>query len=252
MGDVRLNRRQMMTYSPDNASAALTSIARGTISFESRAQLEHHLLSLLVKRGEEGVSTFLRSVPGYDFATDDIGSAGPESRLVAAGPDGQCLVVTTVPGPHSVSVNVGVEDDPRDGAEPDPRHRAFYEVWESMLGLSDSEVETLGESRKAVFFVGLLEAEVMNGGLGQYLSNTEGVHVDATLRCLAEIGTPRTAAILAEAARLGATANSFTAAWSSNARAFEGLDEQFMSSGEDLAGLTRDVFLNPGEGSGSV
>jgi hypothetical protein len=227
---------------------ALKSIAGGTASFESRAKLEHHLLRLLRRRGTQGVSAFLRSLPEFEFTSQDTADVSRAARFVANGPNARRLIVTTFLEPHSASVNIGVEDDSKVAVEPDPRHRAFYETWESMLGLGDSEVHGLDARRRAVFYVGLLEAEVMNGGLGQYLSNTEGAHVDATLRCLAEIGAPRTAAILTEAARLGATAESYTAAWDSHGRAFERLDREFLESGEDLAGLTSDAFSGTGRG----
>ena len=139
----------------------------------------------------------------------------PRLRTAASG--GAVSVRDTSSSPrssaHPASVDIGVEDGSKVTPDPDPRHRSFYEVWESTLGLADAEVDGLDSRRKAVFYVGLLEAEVMNGGLGQYLSNTDGAHLDATLRCLAEIGALRRAALLAEAARVGARAESSGAAW---------------------------------------
>lgn len=240
-----------MAYSRANAASALSLIAGGTVAFEARAQLEHHLLTLLRRRGTKGVSAFLGSLPGHHFQQSD-GLVPGETRFVEAGRDAtRRLVVTTFIGPHSASVNVIVEREPAAATERDPRHKAFYEIWESMVGLADSEVESLDATRRAVFYVGLLEAEVMNGGLGQYLSNTGGVHVDATLRCLTEIGARRTASILVRAVQLGSSARSYTEAWDSNAEVYGRLDEELLGSGEDLAGLTADAFLKGGDANGS-
>lgn len=240
----------MDTLDRNKASNTLNLIASGMASFESKAQLENHLLNLLRRNGMEGVSAFLKSLPNQNFEHKNTGLMPGQDRYVAAGGGGQRLVITTFLGPHSASVSVDVESNSDIVAEPDPRHRAFYGIWESLLGLDDSEIAGLDTSQKAVFYIGLLEAEVMNGGLGQYLSNTNGVHLDATLRCLSEIGAARTASILAEAAQLGSSAESFTVAWDSNTEVFEKLDEKFLASGEDLAGLTADTFLDKAGGNG--
>jgi hypothetical protein len=109
-----------------------------------------------------GVSAFLGSLPAHDVTAESTGSE--DGRLIVRGRDSRRLVITTYLGPDLASVNIGIEADSGVAPEPDPRHRAFYEIWEGMLGLGDSEVEALDGRRRAVFYVGLLEAEVMNGG----------------------------------------------------------------------------------------
>jgi len=86
-------------------------------------------------------------------------------------------MVTICLADNVVSVNVALEDMVVQPQEQDPRHTAFYEMWEYLLGIPDSAVAELEESRRAVFLIGLFEAEVINGGLGQYLANTEGAHL---------------------------------------------------------------------------
>ncbi|MDH3456794.1 MAG: DMP19 family protein [Gemmatimonadota bacterium] len=233
-----------MTYSPEEASHDLKLIADNTASFETRARLEHHLLTLLREKGNEAVATFLYSLPEHDFKSVDDSISELETQFVTTGSSPRHFVVTTFRSPHLASVNVTIEDESSAPPEPDPRHRAFYEVWESLLGIPDSEVSRLDPERKAVFLVGLLEAEVMNGGIGQYLSNTDGAHLEDTVRCLLEIGAEKACAILMEAAKLGMGSESYGAAWASKSRDFERLDDQFMESGEDLAGLTAEVFID--------
>ncbi len=223
----------------------MESVARGTASFQVRADLEHHLLTLLKRSGIEGVSAFLRSLPRFDFEV--LGeSSEDEARFASSiGFANRRLVVATVSGPHHLSVDVTVEDDAPSEIPADPRHKSFYDTWESLVGVSDDDVAQLDPRRRAVFYVGLLEAEVMNGGFGQYLSNTQGVHVAATLRCLGEIGATKTASLLERAAELGATEDSFADAWAERAETFNQLDDEFLASGEDLAGLAADTFLKP-------
>ena len=45
------------------------------------------------------------------------------------------------------------------------------------------------------------------------------------------------------AAKLGSQAESYVAAWDDESDAFSRLDDEFYESGEDLAGLTADRFL---------
>ncbi len=237
-----------MTYGVDDVSRDLTRMLEGTASFDERARLEHHLLALLRADGSEAVAALLDSLPAHDFRSVDDDLSEYEARFVTAGPGPRHLVVATYLATEIQWVNVTVEDSSIEQPEPDPRHQAFYDVWESLLGISDSDVAGLDPTRKAVFLMALLEAEVMNGGLGQYLTNTDGTHLEDTVRCLAEIGAERTRAILLKAAALGAEAKSYVAAWESKSEEFERLDGQFMGSGEDLAILTADVFLSGGRG----
>jgi len=230
-----------MTYGGVEASDAFASIAKGSASFQARADLENHLAWVLRTGGPEGVWDLLRSLPDYDFAAA-TGLPQHEARFVASYTNDPRIVVATFLGPHSSSVNVTAEPATSSAAEPDSRHRTFYEIWESLLGLPESAVSKLDPRRKAVFLVALLEAEVMNGGLGQYLSNTDGTHLEATIGWLGEIGATKTASILTRAAALAADHGSFLAAWESNAREFELLDDEFMDADEDLAGLTVDAL----------
>lgn len=70
----------MMAYGRNDASDALRSIAGGTASFESRAKLEHHLLRLLRRRGTQGVSAFLRSLPEFEFTCQDTADVSRAAR----------------------------------------------------------------------------------------------------------------------------------------------------------------------------
>jgi hypothetical protein len=230
-----------VTFGNSEVQEALASIASGMASFRTRANLEHRLLRLLQDEGPQSVAALLSSLPGYNFSREGTESHTGGARFVADQANVR-LIVTTFIGPASASVNVTTESRDEATARPDPRHEAFYGTWQTLVGLADSEVERLDAVRRAVFLIALLESEVMNGGLGQYLSNTEGAHLSATHTCLLRIGAVRTAALLQAAAELGASAETYSAAWNSESSAFERLDEQFLETGEDLAGLTADSF----------
>jgi len=220
--------------------AGLDSVAEGRASFGERAKIEHALIGVLRERGATGVADLLDAVPGYAFTATATSVPG-ESRFVGQGSHAK-VVVTCFVSAASLSVNVEREEPRSDPDEPDPRHRAFYGIWESLLGLSDQEVGGLEVSERAVYLVALLEAEVMNGGLGQYLTNTGGTHLEATLETLAEIGAVETAAILRDASDLGRRFPDPAAAWEADPAGFERLDERYAATGEDLAGLTADRF----------
>ena len=239
-----------MKFDPENVAEALSLMARGTASFQLRASFEQYLLDLLKKGGHEGVGAFLGSLPDWGFVRDDVGSSTNESRFRAMATAG--LVVETFLTRGVASVNVLVEADLPSPGPPDPRHQAFYEVWEGFFRGPETPVDELPPWPKAVFLVGLLEAEVMNGGLGQYLTNTNGAFLRETLECLREIGAEKTGAILREAGSLGGKAESYVAAWESRSASFEELDELFLDSREDLAGLTADRFLNLESAGGST
>lgn len=215
------------------------SILDGTASFESRAALESELLQIVRSQGVPGVANFLATVSGLEFEPEPTDVEG-EHRWIATALSAN-LRVTIFASASSLSVNV--EAVSRESApSADPRHSAFYRIWESLLGTSVGDVSELDQVDRAVYLVGLLEAEVMNGGLGQYLTNTDGIHVEATVQCLKRINATRTAAVLAAAAELGRRADSFGSAWDSEAPALQALDDEFLRSGEDLAGLVADAY----------
>ncbi len=230
------------SYGPMELARDLARIRDGTASFEDRARLEHFLLRHLQEGGNDGVASLLTSLDEFGFSLTEASDS--DDRLYSSSASGGAyLFVTTHLGANLASVNVAVQAESGPTPQPDPRHRAFYAIWESLLGASPSRLAGLDSTRRTVYLIALLEAEVMNGGFGQYLTNTDGEHVEETLACLARIGAERTHGLLIEAARLASTADSYTAAWDDEAEEFGRLDTAFLESGEDLAGMTADAIL---------
>jgi hypothetical protein len=239
-----------MSYGPGKAARALGLLAKGTASFDLRASLGQHLLAVLKEDGAEGVAALLADLPGYEFSKAEAGASPGEHSFRTTHERNPRLVVETFLTPGIASVSVSVDSGSFSREEQDPRHRAFYEVWEDFLTGPERPVDSLDPWSKAVLLIGLLESEVMNGGLGQYLANTDGAFLAGTLQCLEEIGASRTAEILRNAQQIGDAAESYVAAWETESAAFEDLDEDFLSSVEDLAALAADRFFTSDSGNG--
>jgi hypothetical protein len=66
----------------------------------------------------------------------------------------------------------------------------FYHRYEETIGLTDEEITALPEEKLIIYCIGLLEAEINNGGFFQYFENTEGILAEQTLNYLEEINAP--------------------------------------------------------------
>ncbi len=232
-----------MSLSPDDCLRTLNAIWSGTASFDEQAALDFFLLDLLQKEGSEGVGDLLRSFPDESLGTIVTSSSGADVRFTITRDEGPPLLIDTFVQDDLAFVNVAMEAPASPPVEADPRHTAFYTVWKSFLRTEPPAPDHADEGERAVFLVGLLEAELMNGGFGQYLTNTDGVHLSETVACLERIGANKTRELLLAAAKLGTQAESYVAAWDDESEAYSRLDAEFYDSGEDLAGLTADRFL---------
>lgn len=220
----------------------LLAIAQGRAEPAERAALEFHLLDILGSDGAEGLLRALEAIPSLAFELSSTSGDG-EFRITGRG-DGHHLVVSGQAGADLTTVDVSVPTDVTDMAVPDPGHTWFYQRWESLLGIDDETASTLAGADQAVFLIGLLEAEVMNGGLGQYMVNTDGIWAELTLGCLAEIGAVDSRNLLALAIDLGARESSLVESWDRHSEEFRELDDRFMQTGDDLAGLAAIHFMS--------
>ena len=123
----------------------------------------------------------------------------------------------------------------------------FYHHYEETIGLSDEEIAALPGDKLMVYCIGLLEAEINNGGFYQYFENTEGALAAQTTHYLAQINAPVASKLLREALAL------FTPipapdedTWfekleeveAKHGEALEKLDEEYYEEAENLAALT--------------
>jgi len=221
----------------------LNRIWSAAASFDERAALEFFLLHILQKQGSDGVHDLLRGFPDGGLGAVATSVTGSNVRFTITRDEGPPLLIDTFADSDMAMVNVEVEAPAPSCTEIDPRHTAFYSVWEGFLQSGPPPPGHANEGERAVFLVGLLEAEVMNGGFGQYLTNTEGAHLEDTLSCLERVGASKTRELLVAAVELGTQAESFVAAWDEKSEEYSRLDTEFLATGEDLAALTADEFL---------
>jgi hypothetical protein len=100
------------------------------------------------------------------------------------------------------------------------RQAAFYERY----GQLDPQGGALSQDDRLILLVGELEADVNNGGFGQYLGNKGEARAREALASLSAIGARRTGRWLEAALEAGADG-------------LERLDQQFNEKPEDLASL---------------
>ena len=230
-----------MSYGPKHCLHDLNKVWDGTASEDEQASLDFYLLDVVQAKGSRGIIKLLRGFTPESLGIMTVSESGAELLCTVLRDDSPPLLIATCADPDMAWVNVEVERTATPITDDDPRHVAFYTMWEGFLE-NDANKDDVRE--QAVFLIGLLEAQVMNGGFAQYLTNTDGAYLTETLDCLERIGASKTRELLIAAAKLGAQAESYAAAWGDESEAFSSLDDEFYDPGEDLAGLTADTFLD--------
>lgn len=213
----------------------------GPVSAEVHEALEMYLLSVLNTEGGAALLKKMQGFPKLDSVSLES-SEPPDSRISCKLGD-RSVLVYVFEMEDLFSIHVVTEESQPEQVPTDPSHRWFYERWEAMLGTEfDEEVGTWSEADRAVYLVALLEAEVMNGGLGQYLTNTEGRYLDETMDTLKSVGATGIGRILTEAVGLKGANESFVDLWDTKTAQLEKLDGAFLGCGEDMAGLVAQVY----------
>ncbi len=216
----------------------------GRMTPTGRAELEQYLFDVLIADGAAALIARLRELPGFDFMPERDEDPTALVRLVS-NHAGRVIVVSIFETPDLTSISVDVEDSDRIAPELDPAQAWFYQTWETLQSMTDpAMVNRLDPAARAVYLVGLFEAELMNGGIGQYLANSEGVFLNPTIEHLQLIGAIQSAEILSEAAQLLAANETWDDVWHRHAELLRALDDRFLRAGEDLAGLTASCFDN--------
>jgi hypothetical protein len=106
------------------------------------------------------------------------------------------------------------------------RQEAFYARYEKLIPINDSAAACLSQEDRLIFVIGEFEADVNNGGFGQYLDNKGLERPQEALRHLEAIGARRTARWLSSALEAGA-----------DSAALDRLDDQFFNKPQDLPSL---------------
>ena len=223
---------------------AFARLFDGRMTPTGRAELEQHLFDTLIEDGAAKLIKRLRQLPGFEFMPERDEDPTALVRLVSDRA-GRVIVVSIFETPELTSISVDVEDGDRVAPELDPAQAWFYQTWEALQSMTDpAVVNRLDPAARAVYLVGLFETELMNGGIDQYLANSNTQFVDSTIEHLQLIGAIRSAEILSEAAQLIDTQRSWDEIRREHSGLLRSLDERFLRAGEDLAGLTASCFDN--------
>lgn len=223
---------------------AFARLFDGRMTPDGRAELEQYLFDALITDGSDALIERLRHLPGFEFMPQRDDDPTALVRLVSDRA-GRVIVVSIFETPDLTSISVDVEDTQVAAARFDPAQAWFYETWEALQSMTDpAVVRRLDPAARAVYLVALFEAELMNGGIGQYLANTDGVFLDSTIEHLQLIGAIRSAEVLSEAAQLIDPGETWSEVWQRQGTLLQTLDNRFLRAGEDLAGLTASCFDN--------
>ncbi len=102
----------------------------------------------------------------------------------------------------------------------------FYARYQTLIKTSDDDAAALPPDDRLVVLIGEFEADVNNGGFGQYLENKGRERAEEALRCLEAVGARRTAGWLSSAIESA-----------KDAEALQRIDDRFFNKPEDLASL---------------
>jgi hypothetical protein len=234
--------RDFERFTPE-AVKELAAVEPGTWS-PLRADFEGWLLALIQQDGLDGLRRAVQRLNGLGFAFEEESATEGQLTFVAplVGTDTTVRIVGSSTA-GTISADVSIVGPATPPVPADPRHDRFYALNEDVWDVDADQLARLDPLRRAVFLVGLLEAQLNNGGIGQYLANTEGVHLSATIEVLRQMDAPRTRRVLEEASRLVASRRvTMAEAWDALTPELAELDEEFFRAGEDLSGSVIDAF----------
>lgn len=232
-----------MTYGIDDCFLDLVKIWDGNASEDDEATLNFFLLSTIGDKGTRGMVALFQSLDQTNLGEIGITESGDDVVITITRSGSQSMVVRAGDDDLSPWVDVQVESDASTIVDEDPRHIAFYTIWERFVGGELSYPEKGSDKENAVYLTATLESQIMNGGFGQYLTNTNGLLIPETLECLRRIGATKTRALFNAAVELALGLDSYAAAWDEKSERYTCLDAEFLEAAEDLAGLTADAYF---------
>lgn len=232
-----------MEYGEQECLRDLVGIRDSTASVDAETALTFYLLPVLRDKGVRGLVALIQSLDQARLGTIEVAESGAEVTLRIIEPGSETLIIRAGEGAPCPWIEIRIESRLDAIAAEDPRHEAFYSIWDRFVRGEIQFAENEPGKENFVYLIATLESQIMNGGFGQYLTNTEGSHLAETFACLERIGAARMHALLAAAVDLAADFDSYLAAWDQRSDEYSRLDDAFFESAEDLAGLTADAFL---------
>lgn len=229
----------MSELSQEQIVAALEEVRVGNEDPTSVSALENFLIDLLLAAGKEAVGALLLNLEGMNFLLLDAPQGEP-NLVFRSDHKENALIVEVFAMDDLASISISAED--AEVPQLPAGHRWFYEVWENLIGEEVEEPLALSDPGRTVYLIASFEAQVMNGGLGQYLSNTDGAFLEETVDALKKVGAKRTASYLREAASLKLADETWDELWERAGSQLGKLDDNLMADDEYLAMKTASLF----------
>ena len=229
----------MLDMLHDQIVAVLEEIRAGNGDPERVSDLEMCLIDLLLNEGEDAVGAFLLSLEGMKFTLIQEPSV-QQITIFRSDHESNALLVEVFAAEDLASVSI----NPEQGEVPElpAGHQWFYGIWEKLIREEFKDSLIFSEPNRTVYLIASFEADVMNGGVGQYLSNTNGKFVDDTIEALNKVGATKTASHLHKASRLKIEDESWDEMWERTTKQLRQLDDQIMKDDEYLSMLTAVYF----------
>jgi hypothetical protein len=218
---------------------ALEEVRAGKQDVERVSDLENYLLDLLLNDGADAVGALLLNLEGMKFSLADAPKESP-NLVFRSDHEDNALIIEVFASKDLASVSIC----PEKGEVPElpGGHKWFYGEWERLIGDEIADPLVLAEPDRTVYLIASFEADVMNGGIGQYLSNTSGRFVTETLDALKRVGANQTAEHLRKAAGLKRADENWDDLWERAGDQLGALDDRLMKDDEYLAMMTANLF----------
>ncbi len=224
----RMQRRPEMPVAPKSLPAlvdSLVALTPGTPEAERpQHAIEGLLMDALKSGGRQAGEKLVESLVAHGYALERVDALTCMWRVAIPAP--RVLEIWFTGGDKpvvaAVSYRVGKPWDSKAQSRAAKLQAEFYRRYE---GLAPGE-DALAPEDRLVQLIGEFEADVNNGGFGQYLSNKGVPRAREALACLSAIGAKRTTGWLTSALEGPRDEDSLAR-----------LDQQFFEKAEDLASL---------------
>jgi hypothetical protein len=203
----------------------LVELTPGTAEAEGpQRAIESLLMDALRSEGREAGERLVESLTARGYALERLDALPCMWRVAIPSPRVLEIWFTSSDNPvvAALSYRVGKAWGSRAQKRAPKLQAEFYRRYEALA----ADDATLSRDDRVIQVVGELEADVNNGGFGQYLSNKGETRAREALAGLSAIGAKRTARWLRSALDAGGGVD-----------ALARLDQQFCEKGEDLASL---------------
>lgn len=206
----------------------LTLVPGSPEAEQQQHAVEHVLMNALANGGRDTGEKMVQSLAAHGYELERLDALPYMWRVVLPRPRVLELWFTGGNNPvvAALSYRAGAPWGTKRQKLATRRQTAFYSRYEHLCSLATGEKPPLGPDDRMILAVGEFEADVNNGGFGQYLDNKGLKRAREALTHLNTIGAKRTARWLSAALRAGR-----------RSATLEGLNQRYYDKPEDLPSL---------------